>query len=431
MAELIKAGVIGGGSTYTPELVEGFIESYPEFPIQHLSLMDIDERKLEIVGGLAKRMVKASGLDIQVELTTRREKAIEGSVFVITQIRVGQMPARILDEKIPPQFGVIGQETTGPGGFAKALRTIPVILDIAHEMERLAPLAMLINFTNPAGLVTEALQAHSKVNSIGLCNSPIGAEMRIAKSYSVERKRVSLDWIGLNHLNWIRGVRVDGKDVWAQVFQNEIDEARQNPDEHWGFSAELLETLGLIPNGYLNYFYNHDRNLEQQRVAEKTRGEEVSEIEDSLLKMYRDENLREKPRLLEKRGGAFYSKAAVSLIAAIWQDKKETHIVNTHNRGAVPDLPDDWVVEIPASIGADGARPLPTRPVPLTVRGTVEAVKAYEKLTVQAAVTGDRKLAVQALLAHPLVPGFTAARGLVEALLDAHRQHLPQFFPRG
>lgn len=431
MSGLIKVAVIGGGSTYTPELVEGFIESYPEFPIQHLTLMDIDERKLGIVGGLAKRMVKASGLDIQVELTTQRDKAIEGTVFVISQIRVGQMPARILDEKIPPQFGVIGQETTGPGGFAKALRTIPVILEIAHEMERLAPRAMLINFTNPAGLITEALQAYSTVNSIGLCNSPIGAEMRLAQSFSVERKRISLDWIGLNHLNWIRGVQVDGKDVWEQVLRMEIEEARRNPDEHWGFSAELLETLGLIPNGYLNYFYNHDRILEEQKIAAKTRGEEVSEIEEALLEMYRDEKLREKPKLLEKRGGAFYSKAAVSLIAAIWKDKKETHIVNTLNRGAVPDLPEDCVVEVPASIGADGARPLATRPVPLAVRGTVEAIKAYEKLTVQAAVTGDMKLAVQALLAHPLVPGFDAARKLVTALLEAHRQHLPQFFPRG
>ncbi len=431
MSEEIKVAVIGGGSTYTPELIEGFIKSYAEFPVHRLMLMDIDEHKMGIVGGLAKRMVKASGLDIEVELTADRQKAIEGTAFVITQIRVGQMPARILDEKIPPRFGVIGQETTGPGGFAKALRTIPVILDIAREMERLAPKAMLINFTNPAGLVTEALQAHSPIASIGLCNSPIGAEMRLAEAFATQRKHVLLDWVGLNHLNWIRGARVDGKDVWERVLQMEIESARENMDEHWGFSAELLETLQLIPNGYLNYFYYHDRMLAVQKAAQKTRGEEVREIEDNLLEIYRDEKLQEKPKLLEKRGGAYYSKAAVSLITAVWNDKQETHIVNTRNHGAIPDLADDDVVEIPAAIGAGGAQPLPAGPVPLAVRGTVEAVKAYEKLTVQTAVSGDRRLAVQALLAHPLVPGFDTAKGLVDALLDAHRQYLPNFFPRG
>jgi len=431
MTRPIQVAVIGGGSTYTPELIEGFIENYYEAPIHRLTMMDIDERKLEIVGGLARRMVIASGLNIPVELTTDRERALDGADFVITQIRVGGMAARILDEKIPPQYGVIGQETTGPGGFAKALRTIPVMLSIASDLEHLSPQAILINFTNPSGLITEALHAHSRINSIGLCNLPIGAEMRLAHTFGVERKRLSLDWIGLNHLNWIRGAWLDGRDIWTEVFTKEIENARRSEEDDWDFSADLLETLGMIPCGYLNYYYNHPRALEKQRFSPRTRGEEVVEIENGLIEMYRDENLKEKPALLEKRGGAYYSKAAISLITAILNNKGETHIVNTRNHGAIQELPEDCVVEVPASIGAGGARPLMTGPLPNTIRGLVEAVKAYEQLTVQAAVTGDRRVAIQALLAHPLVPSFTAAQELVDALLNAHRRYLPQFFPKG
>lgn len=431
MTRPIRVAVIGGGSTYTPELVEGFIEHAAEAPLERLALMDIDEEKLQVVGNLARRMVQASGFRFPVELTTRREVALEGADFVITQIRVGGMAARILDEKIPPQFGVIGQETTGPGGFAKALRTIPMILSLAADLEQLAPGAMLINFTNPAGLITEALHAHSKVNCIGLCNLPIGAEMRIARSLAVDRRRLSLDWVGLNHLNWIRGAWLDGRDIWMEVFSREVENARQSQEDDWGFSAELLETIGMIPCGYLNYYYNHPAALEKQKKAVKTRGEEVAEIEASLIEMYRDEALTEKPALLEKRGGAYYSKAAVSLITAILNNKGETHIVNTLNRGAVRELPPDCVIETPCSIGAGGARPLVSKPLPTSVRGLIEAVKTYEQLTVQAAVSGDRRLAVQALLAHPLVPSFNVAQGLVDALLDAHRRYLPQFFPKG
>lgn len=431
MTRPIRVAVIGGGSTYTPELVEGFIENYTEAPLQRLALMDIDEEKLRVVGNLARRMVRAGGLDFPVELTTRRDEAISGADFVITQIRVGGMAARILDEKIPPQFGVIGQETTGPGGFAKALRTIPVILSIAADLERLAPGAVLINFTNPAGLITEALCAHSHIQCIGLCNLPIGAEMRISKILEVERRRLSLDWIGLNHLNWIRGAWLDGHDIWGEVFGKEVEMSRQGQEDGWGFSAELLETLGMIPCGYLNYYYNHPAVLEKQRKAVKTRGEEVAEIEASLIEMYRDENLRTKPALLEKRGGAYYSKAAVSLITAILNNKGEIHIVNTLNRGAIRELPEDSVIEAPCSIGSGGARPLVSKPLPTAVRGLVEAVKTYEQLTVQAAISGDRRTAVQALLAHPLIPSFSAAQGLVEALLNAHRRYLPQFFPKG
>ena len=429
MSQKIKVCVIGAGSSYTPELVEGLIESYPELPVKHLSLMDIDERKLAIVGGLAHRMVQASGLDMEVELTTDRRKAVEGADFVVTQIRVGGMAARILDEKIPLQFDVIGQETTGPGGFAKALRTIPVLLGVAKDIQELAPAAFLINFTNPAGLITEALQRYTPVKTIGLCNIPIGFEMRLSERLQINRKLIQLDWIGLNHLNWIRGVRVDGKDIWADVLAREIEDARKEGSEDEGISSEMLETLGMIPCSYLNYFYNHPNNLKKLRKAAQTRGEEVAEIEAQLLEMYRDPALKEKPKLLEKRGGAFYSKAAVSLISAIYNDKQEVHIVNTRNQGAVPNLPDEVVVEISSRVSASGVQPIKTNPVPNSVYGLVEAVKTYEILTAQAAYEGDRKLALQALWSHPLIPSFESAQGVLEALLQAHRRYLPQFFP--
>jgi 6-phospho-beta-glucosidase len=249
---MIKVSVIGAGSSYTPELIEGFVESWSDLPVSQVTLMDIDERRLDVVAGLARRMVETAGVDIRIEQTLQRREAIEGSRFVVSQIRVGGVDARLLDETIPPRFGVIGQETTGPGGFAKALRTIPVVLGIASDVEVSAPGAVLVNFTNPAGLIAEALQRHSAVQAIGLCNLPIGMEMRVAEQLGVERGRVRLDWVGLNHLNWTRGVTIDGRDVWPEVFAGAIELARKSVEDGWTFSAELLETLGMIPCGYLN-----------------------------------------------------------------------------------------------------------------------------------------------------------------------------------
>ncbi|MCS7222624.1 MAG: 6-phospho-beta-glucosidase [Anaerolineae bacterium] len=431
MGRELKIAVIGAGSSYTPELIEGFVEARSELNVVRIAMMDIDEHKLAIVGGLAGRMLEAAGVDVELELTTERPRAIEGAHYVINQIRVGQMAARIQDEKIPLRFGVIGQETTGPGGFAKALRTIPVALEIARDMRQLAPGAFLLNFTNPAGLITEALVRYGEVPVIGLCNLPIGIEMRLAQALGVDRKRIAIDHVGLNHLNWLRGVWIDGQDIWEQVFQQAMEEARQRPEDDEGFSAELLETLECIPCDYLNYYYNHDRMLAKQLKAEKTRGEEVMEIERQLMEMYQDPNLREKPKLLEKRGGAYYSKVAVSLISAIENNKNEVHVVNTLNRGAIPNLPPDVVVEVPCVIGAGGARPLVTAPMPPQIAGLTQQVKAYEVLAAKAGAEGDRRAALQALLAHPLVPSFSAAKGLLDALLEAHRPFLPQFFRQG
>ncbi len=423
----MKLCVIGAGSSYTPELIEGIIRNQAVLPISTVALMDIDADRLRTIADFARRMVQAADVEIKIEETLEREPAIEGSRFVVSQIRVGGMAARILDETIPPRFGVIGQETTGPGGFAKALRTIPVVLDIAQEIETLAPEAILINFTNPAGLVTEALQRYSGAKSIGLCNLPIGMEMRIAKELNVERDRIRLDWVGLNHLNWTRGAYLDDEDIWPQIFSTALELAGEQTSDGWNFSQDLLQTLGMIPCGYLNYYYNHDFMLEKQRSAPRSRGEEVRAIEAQLMEMYQDPKLNKKPALLEERGGAYYSTAAVSLIAAIVNENSEIHIVNTHNQGAIPDLPDDAVVEVPCRITASGAAPQKCAPMSAEIRGLVQAVKAYEELTAEAAVTGERRTALQALLAHPLVPSFGVAKELLDALIDAHREYLPRF----
>lgn len=420
----LKICVIGGGSTYTPELIEGFIVRSRELPVREIALMDVDEERLGIVGGLAGRMLRAAGAEIAVSLTTDCREALVGADYVITQLRVGGMAARVLDETIPLRFGVIGQETTGPGGFACALRTIPVLLEIARDVAQVAPEAHLINFTNPSGLVTEALLKHTSVPVIGLCNVPVGFQTQIAHHLGVPLDRLHLDYVGLNHLSWIRGLEARGEDVFPRVFAAYLDQSRTG---EFPFSPELLETLGLIPSYYLRYYYHHDLVLEEQLRAGKQRAQEVLEIEADLLKLYGDPGLVTKPKLLDRRGGAHYSTAAVGLISAMHNDKGETHILNVRNDGAVPDLPEDCVVEIPAVVGKGVVRPLPTAPLPPSIRGLVQAVKAYEELTVKAAVEGDARAALQALLAHTLVPSFSVAKGLWDAIKRAQRAYLPQF----
>lgn len=424
----MKVCVIGGGSTYTPELAGGFIEYQPELKVQELCLMDIDEPSLHIVGGLIRRMFAHAGLDIRVELTTDLNKAIEGSDFVITQVRVGGLQARELDERIPLQHGVVGQETTGPGGWAKALRTIPVILNVARYMEEIAPEAWLINFTNPSGLVTEAISHHSDVRVIGLCNVPVNTIKKMADLLGVVPEDVRLDYIGLNHLSWVRGVTVKGKDVMQQVVEKLLSSDSDGRDkEEEDFLRAAIQMTGMIPGGYLRYYYIRDKMLEAEQKAPVTRAREVMKIRDDLLQMYADPALEEKPALLAKRGGALYSQAAVSLIAAIVCNKSELHIVNVPNCGALPDLSYESVAELSCLVDATGAHPLMSGRIPAVVRGLVQAVKAYEELTVQAAVTGDQKCAVQALLAHPLVGQLELAQSLWRDIKPAHPQYLAYF----
>ena len=417
----LKVCVIGGGSSYTPELIDGIIGLERSLPIEQVALMDIDARRLEIVGALAQRMVAVSDCAIAVRTTSDRLDALRDANYVLTQIRVGGMNARIQDERIPIRYGVIGQETTGPGGFANAMRTIPVMLDIAVDMARVAPTARLINFTNPSGIITEALAKHSEVEPIGLCNGPIGAQRAIASLLKVDPERIYMDWVGLNHLSWIRGVLLDGQEIIDDVIERAIANGLVSQ-----FAPSLLRALRMLPSYYLDYYYNSDRIVSEQRAAERTRGDEVLEIERRLLRKYMDPALTVKPAELEQRGGAHYSTAALSLIRAL-EGEDSIHIVNVPNRGAIPQLPGDVVVEVPCSIAGGKVQPLPCSPLPAPIRGLVQSVKSYEELTIQAGVEGDEEAAILALNAHPLVPSFDIAQQLWEEIRSTHAQYLPQF----
>jgi 6-phospho-beta-glucosidase len=420
----IKIAVIGGGSTYTPELVEGIGLRHNVLPVDELALHDIDESRLEVVGGLARRILGKLEFPGRLVTTSDREAAIEGASFVLVQLRVGGMAARLRDETIPRRFGCIGQETTGPGGFAKALRTVPVVLSIADDVCRLgAPDAWLLDFTNPAGLVAQALLDNGH-RAIGLCNVPIGFQRDFAQRFGVEPARVRLEHVGLNHLSWERKVLVDGVDrlpeLIAEYAQELADEVETEPD--------LVRLLKAVPSYYLRYYYSTARVLAEQR-RERPRAEEVMEIERGLLEMYRDTSLDVKPKLLEERGGAFYSEASAMLIESLFTNRGDVQVVNTLNCGAIPNIAEDAVVEVACRIDLQGAHPLTVDPLGPEMLGLVEQAKAYERLTVLAAVCGDRDVALKALMANPLVREYEVAKPLLEALLEANRDYLPQFFP--
>ena len=430
----MKVAVIGGGSTYTPELVNGFLARMESFPLTELWLMDIDPERLRVVGGFAQRMVAAAGAPFRVELTTDQRAAVAGASYVCTQLRVGQMPARQADEYLGLRHGLIGQETTGVGGMAKALRTIPVILKIAADMRELAaPGALLVNFTNPAGLVTEALARHAPdVAAVGVCNVPITTKMNILKRLETELgetlapERAELKTLGLNHLSWHGGFTLDGEDVWPQVFQSYLSELKTQDHPEW--EPRTVEVLRRIPNYYLSYFYHTDRKLEQQKSWPPSRAEEVQVIEEGLIAYYADPANSTPPADLMKRGGAYYSTVATQLLNAHYNDLGETHVVNTPHRGAAPGWPEDWVLELPCRVNRGAITPLPAEPLPLACQGLVAQVKAYELLTVEAAVHGDREAAYQALLANPLGPTADKAQAVLDDLLETHRAHLPQFW---
>ncbi|NTW08782.1 MAG: 6-phospho-beta-glucosidase [Anaerolineaceae bacterium] len=429
----MKVAVFGGGSTYTPELVNGFLERLHSFPIQELWLMDIDAQRLDIVGGFAQRMVKAKGSPFKVILTTDQRQAVQGASYVTTQLRVGQMQARVKDEYLGLRHGLIGQETTGIGGMAKALRTIPVILSIANDMRELAPGAMLVNFTNPAGLVTQALSKYATdVPSVGVCNVPITTKMGILEGWEkatgqkVDPSRAELNTLGLNHLSWHRGFSIDGEDVWPQVIQAYIAELKSEEQPEW--DPRMVEIQRMIPNYYLQYFYYTGKKFASQEKWPPSRGEEVIEIEKDLLRDYADPNLNEPPADLMKRGGAYYSTVATQLLNAHYNDLDEIHVVNTRNSGAVKEWPADWVLELPARVKKSGISPIPTEPLPPACFGLIAAVKAYELLTVEAAVHGDRDAAYQAMLVNPIGPRGENVQVVLDDLLETHREFLPQFW---
>ncbi len=444
----VKLAVVGGGSTYTPELIEGIARRSDRITVDELVLLDIDPERLEIVGGLARRMLARLGWPGNLVLTSDTDRAIEGADFVLIQLRVGGQATRLVDETLPPKFGTIGQETTGAGGFAKALRTVPVVLDLAERVDRRAAKdAWIVDFTNPVGIVSQALLDEGH-RAIGLCNVAIGFQRRFAAQFGVEPERVELEHVGLNHLSWARAVKVDGVDRLPGLIETEAERIAKE----CGSPVEIVRLTRSIPSYYLRYYYSTDVVLHDQLEATyETRAQQVMDIEGELLDMYRNPNLDVKPKLLERRGGAFYSEAAAQLIASLHDGRGDIQVVDIRNgyvssggagtgagggwgdspivTRALPDLPDSAVVEVPARITREGAIPIEQAPLAPEMRGLVQAMKAYEELAVAAAKSGDRGIALKALLANPLVARWSIARPLLDALLDANRAHLPRFFP--
>ena len=430
---MLKVAVIGGGSTYTPELIMGFLARSQTFPLTELWLMDNDKSRLEIVGGFAQRMAKAHQATFKVVLSTNQRESVQGASYVTMQLRVGHMAARREDEYLGYRHGLIGQETTGIGGIAKALRTVPVILQLARDMRELAPSAMLVNFANPAGLVTQALSLFTpEVNAVGVCNVAITTKMEIISKLErrlgkkVDPDHCQLNTLGLNHLTWHRGFTVEGEEVWEDVLRNYLDELRASEEPE--FPARLIETMRMIPNYYLQYYYLTQHKLDQQKKWPPSRAEEVMEVEQDLLRYYSDPNQTQPPADLMKRGGAYYSTVATQLLNSHFNDLGETHIVNTRHGGAVSGWPAEWVLEIPCRVNREGVHPLPAKPLPDVCSSLIGQVKASELLTAKAAVSGDRKQLYLALLAHPLGPEADQIEVVMEDLLVTNRKYLPQFW---
>lgn len=432
MGNMLKLVVIGGGSSYTPELIEGIIQNHSKLPVGEIWLVDIPEgkEKLNIVGSLAKRMVEKSGLPIRVELTLNRREALPGADFVSTQMRVGLLEARMRDELIPLKYGVIGQETTGPGGMMKAFRTIPVLLDICRDIEELCPDAWMLNFTNPAGMVTEAVNRYSKVKSIGLCNSPIGVYKWLSKLYEVPTNQIYAEFVGLNHLHWVTHVTVNGESKLDELLQEgEGYSAKNVPGLDW--NADFIRALGAIPSYYLKYFYLTKEMFEQmseQQKKEGSRAEIVKRVENELFELYKDPDLKEKPKQLEKRGGAYYSEAAVNLMVSLHNDTRDIQTLNVSNRGILPFLPEDASIEVNCVVTKQGPIPVAVTNIPPAIPGLIHAVKTYERLAIDAAITGDRGLALQALTVNPLIPSVNVADAILKDMLEQNKEYLPNFF---
>ncbi|GFP75387.1 6-phospho-beta-glucosidase [Clostridium fungisolvens] len=431
----VKIVTIGGGSSYTPELMEGFIKRYEELPIREIWLVDIEagKEKLEIVGAMAQRMWDASPYDVKVHLTLDRRQALKDADFVTTQFRVGLLNARIKDERIPFSYGMLGQETNGAGGIFKAFRTIPIILDIVKDMKELCPNAWLVNFTNPSGMVTEAVVRYGKWDKvIGLCNVPVGAMMKEPEMLGVKLEDLTYQFAGLNHFHWHKVSDKNGNDVTAQI----IDKMYSNDSgipaniHDVPFIREQLEQMNLIPCGYHRYYYLQEEMLKhgiEEFNGVGTRGQQVKQTEAELFELYKDPNLNYKPEQLTKRGGTHYSDAACETILSIYADKKAHIVVSTKNNGAVPDLPADCVVEVSAYISGKGALPIAFGPLEPAQRGWLQLMKNMELCVCEAAVTGDYGLALQAFILNPQIPGGATAKRVLDELLIAHKKHLPQF----
>ena len=419
----MKIAVVGGGSTYTPELVDGIARMRSEIEVDQLVLCDPDRARLDAVGGVSRRIAGRHGWNGKLTATSDLAMAVDGADFVLLQLRIGGQNVRHLDETIPLRCGCVGQETTGAGGFAKALRTVPVVIDIADEVRRRAASdAWIIDFTNPVGIVTRALIDNGH-RAMGLCNVAIGFQRLFASWLDVEASEVLLGHAGLNHLTWIRSVEVGGENVLPKL----LDEHGAQLAERVDMPLHLLQSLGAIPSYYLRYFYQHDLVVDEQRSAASTRAQDVAQIERQLLALYADPSIDTKPELLTRRGGAFYSEAAVQLLAAVWNDTGDVQVVDVRNNGALPELPDDAIVEVPCAINRSGATPAVPTGLHRATEGLVSAVATYERLAVEAAVTGNRETAFLALLAHPLISQIQPAEQLLDDLLVANAAYLPRF----
>ncbi len=424
----INVTVIGSGSTYCPELVDGFLQRQDSLKLKRLVLMDIDERKRTIVGNLCVRMIKNAGIDCEVVMTDDLDAALQGADFVVTQIRVGKLHCRYLDEQIPVKYDLIGQETTGIGGFFKALRTIPVIGNICKKIEEICPDAWLINFTNPSGIVTDYVLNNTNVKCIGLCNVPIDM---IDDAKEAVGEDAEITYLGLNHLSWITSVMKDGEEKLYDLFDEGYAPKVMANIKDDGFDIGCLKAVGGIPSSYLQYYYCRDAKLDHLMTDEKSRAQVCMEIEEDLLKLYQNEEIVTKPALLDKRGGHKYSLAACSLIDSIANDKNDVHVVNILNNGTLPFMNDDDVVEIAAKIGADGAKPVAVRKTwNRHIEGLMKVVKEYEKYTVEAAMNGDDDAAMNALMIHPLVGDYKRAKACYYEMKQAHMDFLPQFFKK-
>ncbi|MGZ4388473.1 MAG: family 4 glycosyl hydrolase [Gaiellaceae bacterium] len=415
----MKLAVIGAGSTYTPEVVDGLVRLRDLLPVDDLALCDPAGERLAVVSGLARRMLDRAGHPVRVTTTASVDEAVEGADGVLIQIRVGGQAARMVDESLPLACGCLGQETTGFGGLAKALRTVPVVLGIADRVRALAPGAWIVDFTNPVGIVTKGL-LDAGHRAVGLCSAAVVFQKHFAKVLEVEPERIELDHLGLNHLTWEVGVRLDGEDVLPALVGEHVD--RVAPAT--GLPPDLVRRLGVVPSYYLHYFYAHDAVVERQRET-KSRAEEVAGIEAELLQMYADETLTEKPELLKRRGGAGYSEAAVELIASLLGSAGEgRHVINLRNGGTLPFLADDAVVEVPARVTPGGVESVELPQLDAVARGLVAHVSAYEDLALDAALHGGKERVFRALLAHPLVGQAELAETLAGKLIEANRQYL-------
>lgn len=417
----MKLTVVGGGSTYTPELIDGIAGRRTSLAVDEIVLVDPDEHRLSLVGPFSQRLLEHAGHPAKVRTTTSLEEGVEGASAVLLQLRVGGQKARASDETFPLTCGCVGQETTGAGGLAKALRTVPVVLDIAEKVRELAgPDTWIVNFTNPVGIVTRALLQHGH-KAIGLCNVAITFQRWTSGLLGVDPSTVELEHVGLNHLTWERGVYVDGVDRLPELLSDHVEGLA----EHIGIDGALMRRLNMVPSYYLNYFYNHDAVVKKQQT-EPPRAEVVAAVEKELLDIYGDPSVVTKPEQLGQRGGAYYSEAAVQLVHALTGGAgAEKHVVNVRNNGTLPFLPDDAVVEVSSTVDSSGGAPLPVRPVEPSISGLISHVTAYEYLALEAAVHGGRDRVANALLAHPLIGQHAIADQLADELIAQNRDLLP------